>query len=415
MGMIKKEAEEVINISDIIITLWARRNKILLITILTIILITTYFAINNNSKTYVAITEIRPISSFEEFKYGTYNSYVSKTLNNFVNDASYLIPDSIQPSVVYQTDKMIFPIIDNTYLNNLFIEKLKENRIFIDAIRELNFLEKDNYQNDKDYEEEIKKIASSIKLIPPDDFRKKNAKELYWRISFKTKDKKKWEEFLKYIQEPTNDEIREYLVLAFEKMIINEKKLKNFLIEDMELKISNAIKNYDKTIARRLVFLKEQAQIARKLNIPKLTEITNMINKKTGNGYENLKDYNSRYEFFDYYKSGYEFIEEEIKLIENRKNKDAFIKGLNDLEVAKDLLTSNKNLERLNLLFQQTPISDGENFSAGKIMYLSTQYISNQLNNYKQILLLATILGILIGIFYVLIENSIKNNKKYSR
>ena len=140
-----------------------------------------------------------------------------------------------------------------------------------------------------------------------------------------------------------------------------------------------------------------------------------MINKKIGNGYENLDDYNSRYEFFDYYKSGYEFIEEEIKLIENRKNKDAFIKGLNDLEVAKDLLTSNKNLERLNLLFQQTPISYGENFSAGKIMYLSTQYISNQLNNYKQILLLATILGILIGIFYVLIENSIKNNKKYSR
>ena len=70
----------------------------------------------------------------------------------------------------------------------MFIEKLKENHIFIDAIRELNFLEKDNYKNDKDYEEEIKKIASSIKLIPPDDFRKKNAKELYWRISFKTKD-----------------------------------------------------------------------------------------------------------------------------------------------------------------------------------------------------------------------------------
>ena len=35
------------------------------------------------------------------------------------------------------------------------------------------------------------------------------------------------------------------------------------------MKIQNAYDNYDREISRKLVFLREQAEIARKLNIPK--------------------------------------------------------------------------------------------------------------------------------------------------
>ena len=60
-------------------------------------------------------------------------------------------------------------------------------------------------------------------------------------------------------------------------------------------------------------------------------------------------------------------------------------------------------------LFNESPLSDPENFYAAKIDYNSTEY---KLKNYQskiKLYLISGILGALVGIFYVLLAAAVKN------
>ena len=67
-------------------------------------------------------------------------------------------------------------------------------------------------------------------------------------------------------------------------------------------------------------------------------------------------------------------IEKEIELIETRTNKDAFTENLLDLEKQKRDLLADKSLERIQELFNSTPIVNGNNFKAASIIYKDTKY-----------------------------------------
>lgn len=405
--MTKKVSDSEIDLLEIILKILDDKWKIISFAAAALILTVIYQTIQYKEPTFRAITEIRPISTFQEFKYETYNSY----LNNYNEEGNRGNVSDIHIEKNTENKKksekeINFKLIKKAFLLNLFIEKLNENEIFIDAIKKFNLINQDNYENQKVYEDEISKLAASITLLPPDNFRtNKDAKEKYWRIEFITTDIEKWQKFLKYIQKPTNEEIRQYLKQVFDELITNEKKLKKFMIEDVEIKIQNAYDNYDREISRKLVFLKEQAEIARKLNIPKnnYVEAQSFVND-TGL-ITNLRAQ------IPYYMKGFEMIEKEIDLIENRTNSEAFTKGLGKLEKVMKELTTNKDLERLEALFKDTPISNSESFSAANIMFLSTNY--DEINKSKNIrmAIIAALLGSILGIFFVLIQGAIRSRE----
>tara|TARA_A100001011_G_scaffold254414_1_gene262718 strand:- start:960 stop:2186 length:1227 start_codon:yes stop_codon:yes gene_type:complete len=402
----KKLTENEIDLVDVTITLVNNKWKILLFSILALVIMLIYYSTQYKTPSFLAVTEIRPISTFEESKYKTYNSYANLTVNQRKDMTKENIKEKteleIEKLLSEITTQMNFRSINKKYLHKLFIEKLNENEIFINGIKKFNIVPKENYKNPKVYDDEISKLAASIALLPPDDFTKKDAKEKYWRIKFETSDKETWQKFLKYIQTPTNEAIRKYLSMFFDELIQHEKKLEQFKIDEVQMRIENVYLSYDREITRKLVFLKEQAQIARALDIPKnnLIEAQSFV---TDTGL--IANLSAQ---IPYYMRGFEMIEKEIDLIENRTTPEPFAKGLNKLEELKNELITNRDLENLESLFQETPIIRSDNFSAANIMFLSTKYYPVDEKSAVRMSIIALIIGTLVGIFYVIFENAIR-------
>ena len=398
--------ENEIDLVDVTITLVNNKWKILLFSILALVIMLIYYSTQYKTPSFLAVTEIRPISTFEESKYKTYNSYANLTVNQRKDMTKENIKEKteleIEKLLSEITTQMNFRSINKKYLHKLFIEKLNENEIFINGIKKFNIVPKENYKNPKVYDDEISKLAASIALLPPDDFTKKDAKEKYWRIKFETSDKETWQKFLKYIQTPTNEAIRKYLSMFFDELIQHEKKLEQFKIDEVQMRIENVYLSYDREITRKLVFLKEQAQIARALDIPKnnLIEAQSFV---TDTGL--IANLSAQ---IPYYMRGFEMIEKEIDLIENRTTPEPFAKGLNKLEELKNELITNRDLENLESLFQETPIIRSDNFSAANIMFLSTKYYPVDEKSAVRMSIIALIIGTLVGIFYVIFENAIR-------
>ena len=271
----------------------------------------------------------------------------------------------------------------------------------------MNLINKNSYKNDNSYESAVSRLALSIQLLPPVINNKKVREN--WILRFKTQDREKWQEFLRYIEKPINNEIRNYLKKSFDELIQNEKTLINFKIEDLEQERLNAIDNYDRVTANRLIFLKEQADIARSLGIEEDISIEISKNLDINNSFKILFDkVNSNVPEVDYYKKGFKVIEFEIEQISERQNKEAFISELETIEKEKNKISSNRNIERLELLINNTPIIQSDNFVSANIDYITTKYKTDK-KSIILVVLLASFIGLIIGVFYVIIENAIKS------
>ena len=401
ISKIKRSHSDEVDMLDIIITIFNNKLKIFLISALAVVLSLGYQIIKKHVPEIMVTTEIRPISTFDKLEYQTYNlafdkfSPSTKTkiiINNFEKKTEEL--------------KVIsFKSIDGNFLIDLFIEKLNETILLKEGIKKFNLIKKEDYKNQQVYDDAVTKLASEIKFLPPNDDTEKGEVIPYWRIQFITENTATWQKFLEYVEKPANNEIQSHLSKVFFKFIQNEKEFKKFSIEDINLQMNSAIENYEITIQRKLTYLNEQAKIARTLNVAK-NNILESQSFKTDTAV-----ITTLISEIPYYMRGYEMIEKEIELIKARKNSKAWVKDLDLLESSMRNLTSNKDLERLENLFKKTPISNSNNFYAGKIMFQSTKDIKLNDRNLIKRLVLSGLLGAIIAIFYLLISNAIQNRR----
>lgn len=77
----------------------------------------------------------------------------------------------------------------------------------------------------------------------------------------------------------------------------------------------------------------------------------------------------------------------------------------------KEILIANKYVDRMENIFNSSPISDKENFYAAKIIIDSTKYEKTGEKSKIKIYLVAIILGAFVGIFFALVSNAIQNRK----
>ncbi|MDB2359051.1 hypothetical protein N9V69_03435, partial [Candidatus Pelagibacter bacterium] len=296
--------------------------------------------------------------------------------------------------------------INQKNLLDLFIEKIQAEEIIKNGIIKFELVNKDDFKTESDYQENVTQTAILItdQMRPPsNDEKNKNKNRLYWTLNFKISDEEKWKNFIEYLENQVNKEIRKSLINQFniEMEIFNIES--KFKLEDIEQNIVNELDDYKITITNRLAFLKEQAEIARTLNIEKNT--LEAENFQTDNTIvTNIKSENS------YYLKGYEMIEKEISLISSRENEKAFISNLIELEKSKRTILQNKKIERLKFLFSKTPITDKNNFKAAKIDTLTTFYKPTQSPLIK-ILGISLIIGLIISFIYLLLSNIIASRK----
>ena len=394
--------DDEINLVEIFLTIWNHKLKIFLITAVAVILMFGFQTIQKRPTIilFQANTEIKSISTFDEFEYETYNYYLEKIRSKKITASkAYTQGPVVQKSLNLKT-------INKDYLFKLFIDKINDNQLSTEAIKKFSLIEPSDYNSSFEYENAVMKLASSIKVLNYKNHGKKiKSNELpYWNLEFNTDNKNKWENALKFIESKANKQIQKYLYETFNTLILNLEKLKKYEIEDIEVEISEAFRNYEATISNRLVFLKEQAQIARSLNLPKNTPENRIISTAGVTKEDN---------FSNYYMRGYEMIEKEIDLIQNRTDKKPFIENLIDLEKEKNRLLKDKDIDRIQTLFENTPIAKSDNFFAAKIENKSTQY--KQLNFKTSImmrmLISAGLFGLIFGMIYVLIANAAKKRK----
>ncbi len=388
--MKKRITSDEIDFIELIINFWNNKLKITVITFCFVILSAILYS--QTKPPITAKTEIIPISIFEDDLYSLYNS-----LNN-----SLIPPQSENEKNLTQQR---FDNIDRSYLFNLFLAELQIKEVVEKAIKDYQLIDQKKYENESEYLEAVEKKALKLKVlrpIIPKDANKKDETRLNWTIEFKINDKEKWEQSLSFIDNEINNRIKNYLKINFKTTLNNLKLLNQFKLEDLNNRINNVRKDYNTETDNRLAFLREQALIARKLNIENNTlEVENFTtpsavisNLQTGK---------------PYYMRGYSMIEKEIELIETRTNQDAFTNNLFELEKQKRDLLENKSLERIEKLFNTSPIFSSNEFKAAKIMYNDTNYESS--SSLMKVILISAIFGITFGMIYVLVSNAIQQRQ----
>ena len=276
----KNQHNNEIDLIDVFLTVWKYKWKISLFIIFPMVGMFLYIISQPSSKlTYVATTEIKPISIFEEFEYENYNSYLQNTnyentfflfnplkenVEKLTNKKAFIFKDI---DFYNNTDNSSFKKIDKEYLLNLFVDKLNENLIFVNAIKKFELVKRENYENNQSFENALTKLSSSIKI---NSEKNEDGKLLSLNIEFTTEDKEVWEKILLFIEDSTNQAVQNYLYETFNRLILNQKRLRKYKIEDIDILISNAQNKNKEMYISHLETLKDD--ISQNRNIDRLQD-----------------------------------------------------------------------------------------------------------------------------------------------
>lgn len=409
--MKKKLYSEEIDLFSLIQFLWVNKLKIFLCVVIAVC-ITLYFDLSKKKQddTYLATTKIFPITNLEYSRYKDYNNLASMySINNVRTievDAESPKKNELDFYIFKMTKDLDIFKITRTLLLNMYMEKIGERDLLKKAIIKYELVKKENYNTEESFNEAVLRLASSIKIIEKinrdsykmEEEESSKLKHLQLSIVASINDKKKWESVLFYVDEYANRFVRDYIRIYFKNHISEIKQHYNYYLEDIESEILNAMENYTKLTRDRLAFLNEQAVIARHLNVATNTLDTQTFITDTG-VVANLQTE------MPYYMRGYEMIEKEIELIENRSEPEAFMPGLMSLENKKRRITQSiKNLKRNETVFAKTPIVELDNFYAANLDIRTTTFIKqNKVQSLSTKLIISVLIGGILGIFFSLI------------
>ena len=206
--------------------------------------------------------------------------------------------------------------------------------------------------NIEDQEMELFNNAKSLEIV------KLNENEESYIINFKWHDPDEAKKVLQDILNLTSKNLKRSIDLELLQLLEFEKRL--LLSKNLN----------------RLDYLKEQSAIARELNI-----IDNQIDSV--NLSQAAVSLNISTADIAYYLRGYKAIDKEIELIQNRESQ--------------------------NLKFIEQEINDFKDTEIEFVKYNIYSMKSNSLKNTKSILTTSILLGLIVGIFYVLISNALQS------
>ena len=166
-----------VDLFKIFLRIWNNKSKVIIITGITVIVLFTQNLLN---KTYFkASTNIKPISIFDESKYDTFNIFLNQ-YNRYFDQKTKLdnenIDENTNENSIYFENKINIETINQSYLIDIFLDRIRDGRVAIKIIKDLNLVERSNFKNQQDYENAVLKLAPSIKLIPPIEDKNKSVK-----------------------------------------------------------------------------------------------------------------------------------------------------------------------------------------------------------------------------------------------
>ena len=237
--MIKKQDRNEIDLLEIFLIIWKDKWKVILITALAIIL-TFVLEKNKLPQKLEAKTEIRLIGSYEDGKYNIFNSYIDK-LSNLQGDLKIKSNEDeankknnqigIKKKLhINESDLRVIQI--NRYiLYDLFFDYLNQKSFLSAAIKKFNLLKKENFNNTQEYELAVSQYASSIVVKKKDGYSAD--------IEIRNYNLENWEFFLEFFEKEINQQVRSDIKKTFDNYLDFSQKMKEYEIEDIDIKLSN--------------------------------------------------------------------------------------------------------------------------------------------------------------------------------
>lgn len=324
--------DDEINLTNLFYNIWINKFKITFTSIFTMLLMYGYLITKEPAEIiYKVSSHINPISSFEESNYSNYNNFIHNTdifYNLYFINEMRIDSDSDSENSLFNINfpkpQLLiknFKIIDKSFLENLFIEKINEESYLKNLIKN-KFVDKGNYETVSKYENEISRIISNFKISPnADNFGSS------WKIESQISNLDNWKTILSLIEKNTNLSVQNYLQDNFKNSITYHKKLNEYMFENFMIEINKQKINTD--------------------------------NKK-------------------------------------------IISHINTVLESK---IENKNFDRLETLFNLTPLAK-DKFYAAKISLNSSNYekIGKEISK-KSLIFIAGFIGLILGMIYVLISD----------
>ena len=362
-----------IDIVGLIDTLWAQRWFISIVTLLSMLAALT-FHIATVSREFSATTLISPISSadFEQYR-------------------------AINELGVFQ--------IAPGELQSLYLEQLQDRNLLRDVILEQGLVEKQNDDNDQEFEEAINKLILGIKLSIMNQTPNNIDGLPDWTVEARYDDQSKWTAFLAALDKQVTESVKKQLQNSFTAthQILTTKR--RFDLEDIDRRLSNALSDYHIETAQTLAFLREQASIARVLNLASVS-LTDRDASTLAS------DVTQRFPS-NFYLRGYLAIEQEIALLESRQDIESYIQGYGDLRAARRTILQDQNLSRARELFAQTPIASDQNerqFRATRT-YISSTEFDYKTGRLLRLLAVSIMLGFAASVAFVLASKALKQRR----
>lgn len=229
----KNKNSDDLDLISVSLVLWKRKLFILLSVITTVAFsYALQFTIETPPEKIFTKSEIVPITTYEESKYILWNDY----LNNIQID--FLSQNRQDVNSTNKNRTLNFTNISREILYDLFNEQLVERGYLEKSLKEFNFLKKENYNSDREYEYAINDLKSEIKIY----YKKNNRKSSETRktfIQYSTADPDNWFNFLKFIENDINSKIRTNLINMFNNHMDYKNTIRNYAIDDLRNQISN--------------------------------------------------------------------------------------------------------------------------------------------------------------------------------
>ena len=228
----KNKNSDDLDLISVSLVLWKRKLFILLSVITTVAFsYALQFIIEKPPEKIFTTSEVVPITTYEESKYILWNDYLSNIQIDFLSK-------NIQDVNLTNTNPTLsFTIINREILYDLFNEQLVERGYLEKSLKEFNFLKKEDYNSDLEYEYAINDLKSEIKIY----YKKNNRKSSQTRktfIQYSTSDPVNWFNYLKFIEDDINTKIRTNLISIFNNHMDYKNTITNYALDDLRNQIS---------------------------------------------------------------------------------------------------------------------------------------------------------------------------------
>ena len=382
-----------------------------------------YLIINNeiNWKATIRFQQIDTINSQQYDYFQEVNKSVLRTLDSLgKNLESFASSDDDDLLTNIISDKSIansfemqvrqFMVNYNEELILFFADKASDEKLILEVLDEIEILDKSNFESEKLYYDQLKKMLIKLKIsqpimTPENKAIYKRDYSPFWQISFTSKDKIKSKEAVYKVLSKANKDVGEFMKDNFNEYLQLLKLPYEEKIAMLESRKKLLVNQYDMSRENTIAFLEEQAKLARSIGYDKSAEgaqniAINILPQISLGGSGND----------DYYLRGYELIESQIELLNNRD--DNFNKYIPDLIQAESLIIAinelcDENIKKLEKAFKNTPVFN-DDFKS--IRYNESKISYDKVGNSNLVLFIFSLLVSLVICVLVLFLSLIISN-----